>query len=100
MSPRDILHGRWESRRTRGLVTGKKKVLFVASGCLQGNIERRLTHPYNVHRYLGTVPPPFLGWGGGVMLCLILCTIPVGDRCRATLSPFKLGYLGTAEFIP
>lgn len=28
------------------------------------------------------------------MLYLTLCTIPAGDRCRATPSPFKRGHLG------
>lgn len=34
------------------------------------------------------------------MLYLTLCTIPAGDRCRATPSPFKRGHLGTGEFMP
>lgn len=46
-------------------------------------------HPRDVYRILGSVPPVFLGVG--VMPCLTLNTVPAGD----TLSPFKLGHLGT-----
>ena len=84
----------------KDLSQDKRNVLFLASGCLQGNDGRRYIHPYNVSRYLVTVPPAFPGRGGRVMLCLTLCTVPVGDRCRATLSPFWLGHLGTGEFTP
>lgn len=85
----DILHGQWESGGAQRLITGEKEPPFWDSDPLKGNVGRRFVHPCDVYRSLGSVPLVFLGVG--VMPCLTLNTVPAGD----TLSPFKLGHLGT-----